>query len=124
MGRLIKVDYGSVGGGGVENATLLWTNPNPTSNFSAQTLALDLTNYGAILVEARFSTSGANKSIVYISKGSVDGQNERLVRCYASTNQRSLIVNDSGVTFDAANGAANCIPTRIWGVSTNIISDQ
>jgi hypothetical protein len=30
--------------------TLLWTNPNPTATFSAQTINLDLTNYDGVIV--------------------------------------------------------------------------
>lgn len=34
-----------------ERKTLLWTNPNPTSSFSGQTIAMDLSNYDAVEVE-------------------------------------------------------------------------
>lgn len=118
---LITVDYGDVGGGA--KADLLWTNPSPTQILSGL-VSLDLTNYDAVLIESRYNASVANKSIVYVEKGTVDGTDGKLSRTYVSSNQMIVEVSDSGVKFNIISGINACIPTRIWGVSANIILDQ
>lgn len=45
--------------GKVAKRTLLWSNPNPTSNFVAQTLSLNINDFDEILVQYRSSTNTA-----------------------------------------------------------------
>lgn len=40
---------------------LLWTNENPTSNFNAQTINVDLTGYEALVIKAESRNSGNNR---------------------------------------------------------------
>ena len=42
-------------GGGTEKPILLWTNPSPSSSFSAQTLNIDLTGYDYLIFEIKGS---------------------------------------------------------------------
>lgn len=44
---------------GAVSADLLWTNQSPTSSFAAQTVALDLSGYDAVLVEFSLSAGGS-----------------------------------------------------------------
>lgn len=59
---------------------LLWTNGSPSSNFAAQTLAIDFTGYDLILVDCCAST--------------------------ANTTKRSSIVTDYGCSFCGNNGTS------------------
>lgn len=116
---LVKMNCAN--GGGVSVGDLLWSNTSPSSTFNSQTVALDLTSYGWVVIETRYGTSGANKSMVLIEKGTVDSTDEKLSRGYASTAQRIATVTDTGVAFDNGilNGNTNnsyAIPTRIWGI--------
>ena len=60
---------GIIGGGSspVEpvdlSPVLLWTNPSPTSEFAAQTVSLDLTEYNGVIVEFNKSTNNQKLEI-------------------------------------------------------------
>ena len=111
---------------------LLWTNPSPLSNFAAQTLALDLSNYEGVLIESLINTASTLDGFrmpVFVPK---DG-NEYYVEAGqlkvvppasnlgATIYARFVTVTDSGVTFStgyagpSTTGASLCIPYRIYG---------
>jgi hypothetical protein len=49
---------------GAEAKELLWTNPNPTAEFVAQTISLDLSRYDAVAVEySMITTSNYHKTV-------------------------------------------------------------
>lgn len=113
---------------------LLWTNASPNSEFAAQTVAINLSDYGGILLETGSLQGGINvdKAFCYVRKAS-DYQALGSVRAghdgswgYVrgmSYGSRDVTVTDSGLTFKAGysdNGNlsnARVIPTRIWGVN-------
>lgn len=117
---------GDAVGGGSAQWKLLWQNPSETSQFAAQTITIDLSAYGALIVMLRNETgsdSGWNISNIVIkgrpTEGIVITGNNRLVR-------RIIAMSDTGVTFNNAerynsygtattdNSAA--IPARIYGI--------
>ena len=119
----------------VTEPVLLWTNTNPNAEFAAQTLQLDMSNYGGALIEAgslNWGVIDANaKTINYVRKQ--DGyQGLGSVRAgtissgsYSkgtSYGMRDVIVSDAGLQFmngyqdNGTQNNARIIPTRIWGV--------
>ena len=78
---------------------LLWENANPTSNFSAQTINADLTDYGQILVVFRQATSTVyvNKISLLIPDKGVPYAVTALVSSYLRI--RSATATNSGVEF-------------------------
>lgn len=101
--------------------TLLWTNPNPTSNFSAQTISLDLSNYDEVEVEAIMYMNGT--TAYYNSFRCKVGKSYTLNGISYKSNvllTRDCKVQTSSVYFDSgwANGANDgaVIPTRIYGI--------
>lgn len=119
---------GSVGGaeknsGGVQ-LTKLWANNSPTSNFTAQTISVDLTGCDLYAVQLRFSTGydygmemmffpvderQNNLTVVTIAQNRTGGRH-----CQYSIANKEM-------TFDGAsyNGSSNnsyAIPLAIWGV--------
>lgn len=112
---------GTSGGGGIQMA-LLWTNPSPTSAFSAQTVSLDLSGYDAVLVECTLTNSATSAHITGILlvgyAGNITGEG-------AGTNNyiyvRNADVQATGLTFGTGyrSGTAStsyCIPFRIYGI--------
>ena len=100
---------------------LLWTNSSPTSNFAAQTVALDLTEYSMVVVVFKFTTTlsyygmaiGVINGLTYVGS----------IIQYDSDDQvrREFTPSGSGVTFtDGRNktGVNNtyCVPVYIYGV--------
>ena len=111
----------------VPHYTLLWTNPNPTSAFAAQTISLDLSKYDAVEVVARQYTGD---QVVFSSKAEV-GKSGKLF-CYGYHDARELDarkyeVSTTGVSFQIgystmisdSSGTAtggNCVPYKIYGI--------
>lgn len=103
--------------------TLLWTNSAPTSNFAAQTVQLSLTNYDAILVKCRATTSAGQ----YFSNYCFKDETVNAVissKSYNGTNvySRGVQCTDTGVTFTtgysgSSSGAGNAIPVKIYGLT-------
>lgn len=113
---------GSTGGG--YSRDLLWTNPSPTTNFSAKTISVDLSDYSWFAVEIQFQTSqNVNPAL---QEFRVDEVQKLLVLTSTSNNRtggRHITWNATAktLTFDGAtyNGASNnsyCIPLRIYGI--------
>ena len=111
----------------VPHYTLLWTNPNPTSSFSAQTISLDLSKYDAVEVVARQFRSDP---YCFSSKTEV-GKSGKLF-CYGYDDARELdarnySVSTTGVSFEtgyyavisASSGstsASHNVPYKIYGI--------
>lgn len=100
---------------------LLWTNPNPSSDFGQQTVSLDLSNYELIIVIADNYSSPA--------MATVGGDGNLLTTNYAGNHrigQRKFTVSTTGVSFENAyysyaneNGSVNngmVKPQRIYGI--------
>lgn len=125
----VAMKYGAGGGVGGRSGssflTLLWTNPNPTSSFAAQTISINLNAYSWFAVHAKFSN--ASPSDLPLAIFPVD-DNDKRIQSAAGGNNRvgsrtfHYDTENKTMTFDAANynSAANnnsVIPLAIYGVS-------
>lgn len=120
--------YGGAGGAegsSSEYRKLLWTNPSPTSAFSAQTVSLDLSNYDDVEVEFMcWNTEQQEMASVTVAIGA----SGRMVSPLAVCAFRKFSVTSTGVAFETAqaypyygnwalatqNNA--CIPYHIYGI--------
>ena len=106
---------------------LLWTNPNPTSDFAAQTLSIDLSNYDGVVIE-----SARNDNAYFTRTAIQKGYRSHLYVVWAEAtgfgaNARPCRVEEASIVFDDAsayeyNGighgiASNTmqIPLKIYG---------
>ena len=126
------------GGGGME-ATLLWTNPSPTSAFAAQTVALDLSGYKFVLIEYSqdygFVTSTVMLPVPTITPSPGYAaynvyMNLHWVSSQFTIFQRRCQITATGIVFEDATEftAYNTslststnnqlgVPKRIWGIT-------
>ena len=109
----------------VPHYTLLWTNPNPTSAFAAQTISLDLSKYDAIEVVA--DGWAGNKcygsQVIYKNQLFAMSGGRKYFFCW-----RECSFNDTGITFSLARyinaynvwkvseSTTDCIPIKIYGI--------
>lgn len=115
-------DYSNKAFGG----TLLWTNPNPTSTFSAQNIQLSSSDYD--IYECIYViSSGVNDR--YLSSKSVKGKGFILefydgyekkggIRSISYTDATHLSVQQS--YYDGTGSATYCIPEYIIGYKTGL----
>ena len=99
---------------------LLWTNPSPTSSFSAQTVSLDLSAYQAVVIIPKFTTSSGS-----MRKGAFLRIGEH-TSCWEPDSggryiARNIRVNTDGVVFETGsnngtNSAAHWITCYIYGI--------
>lgn len=65
---------GLMSGGGEKQLELIWTNPNPNSDFGAQTISLNLSKYKQVLILASIGLGGYVGGVKNIpSSGAVSG---------------------------------------------------
>lgn len=107
---------------------LLWSNPNPTSSFSAQTIQLDLTAYKAvgIVFLSEPGTPIRTTNIFLLMKGLSYGEGSVVGGVLQYTKSRVIkAVTDSGVQFGDGYNATNqsdakdnskMIPLYIYGM--------
>ena len=120
---------GIIGGGSspVEpvdlSPVLLWTNPSPGSEFEAQTVSLDLTEYSGVIIE--FNQTDTRQRLttrVYAKKTddlSIFGCGFIADTAIA---RNILAVNNNGIQFGAVNtGTEVCIPSKIYGVKEYVV---
>ena len=107
-----------------EYKKLLWTNPNPTSAFNAQTIPLDFSNYDAIEIIIRADTANTYTLapiVTEVGKGGI------AFNSTAYNSVRQFTTTTSGITFTAAtyyssygNWSASStnalIPVKIYGI--------
>lgn len=109
-----------------EYRKLLWSNPNPTSQFAAQTVSLDLSDYDEVEVVSKPYSSDTsyfasrvkvgNKGMIYSQTGYGSP-----VRIYGT--QRNFTPTSTGVAFgdgldfSASTNNAYCVPYQIYGIS-------
>ena len=126
------------GNGGTEDLSpvLLWENSNPTAEFAAQTISLDLTDYVGVIIE--FFKSAAENNLltrIYVKKTDTAqfGGGFRIdANSTIGASGRNVTINDSGVEFtDGAAGWSvtsvttlntDMIPYRIYGVKAYVVS--
>ena len=107
---------------------LLWENSNPSAEFAAQTISLDLTDYAGIIVECYTNiTISVVCSRGYIKK--TDNTNIGVGTVYDSDTfargRRCNVTNDGVVFYDARTGSDTSneavIPYRIYGVKDYVV---
>lgn len=113
------------GGGGMGEPELLWTNPNPSATFAAQTISLNLSPYKAVGI--KISDTG-DVLHIYLNNGQfIDGY--FTAGCGAVATNPSLLIRvrviqnitNSGVVFGDAYSVnqkynQRMIPTHIYGI--------
>lgn len=111
------------GGGGGGAWTELWTNPNPTSNFAAQTVSLDLSGWSFIAIVTSFSASHDYQTTHLVRVGDTSPLDTGNLFTTMYTAKRSASVSSNGVTFSTGyrnttetTGTNYCIPLAVYGV--------
>lgn len=118
----IPMQFGSGVSGGETGISmrLVWTNPSPSSNFAAQTLALELGNYDAVVIYVKQDTStnyGAfcfaamDINTTIFTKGQTNG----------TMFGRYITASGAGITFSngysgSSTGAQYAIPLYVYGI--------
>ena len=113
---------------GLEIRKLLWTNPNPISNFAAQTISLDLSGYDAVDVVAVASRASGKMGTCRIYFDAPVAQGLYLLGDDATKHARDLTLYSDRITFQngyyqyMASGSSKttdsgqAIPYKIYGV--------
>ena len=104
---------------------LLWENGSPTTNFSGQKIALDLTEYAGVIVEFADDTSNSVLCTRLFAK-KTDTYGGKFGAGYGvSSNAWARIIDaldDTGVTIhDGTGGNQYVIPLRIYGVKEYVV---
>ena len=112
------------GSGGGASWASLWDNPDPSSNFSAQTVPLDLSDWTFIAIVTQYSTTSDNEAVHLIRVGGKSSMDTGSIASTMYFTKRSATVTSTGVTFTTGyrnttgtTGANYCIPVAIYGVS-------
>ena len=109
---------GSGGSGGGVQMTLLWTNPDPTANFSAQTVQGDFSGYDFFIVFFSFTSCGNCGASICgkTNKYSISGK-----AASGTAYSRYVTFSSAGAVFEtgyagSSSGAGYAIPLEIVGV--------
>lgn len=109
---------------------LVWENASQGSAFDAQTVSLDLSNAGFVIIEFRTTNTGTARPTVIIANGKMGNLNW-LANATANYEilliSRNATVSDTGIAFDkgyrktvssttATENNASAIPTRIYAI--------
>lgn len=113
----------SGGGGGGSSWTSLWTNADPSSNFAAQTVSVDLSGYSVIAIKYCAQTGQGRYACSMVIK---DGDSYYVTIGINSTSnnyyyKRGASADSSGVTFttgyrNTSESTSYAIPVAIYGV--------
>lgn len=103
---------------------LLWTNPNPNSSFSAQTLSLDLSGYDFILVATAYYIYFAGKHYAWNLLKVDDAFTQQLMVVRESNmSSREVTVSGTGIVFgggkintSGVTGNECAVPEFIYGI--------
>lgn len=129
----------TVGGGGGMDATLLWTNPAPTSTFAAQTVALDLSGYKFVLIEYSQDYGFITSTVMFPVPTITPSPGYAAYNVYINLHwtgsqftifQRRCEITSTGIVFEDAteftsyntSGSTSTnnnlgVPKRIWGIT-------
>lgn len=101
-----------------KNWVLLWTNPSPNSDFVAQTVSIDLTNYETIAIASY--DQGNSPGTFLFTKGVGTNVSWSYVRTWTGGGalyQRFLSISNNGVTFQA--GRMLDLPSNSYNANYN-----
>lgn len=109
----------------IRNSVLLWENPSPSSEFTAQYVTINASKYTHLLIEATVGTADPNYT--YASLIVKIGDKFCLSTIYNDISRRLGNTSATQIGFDAASrittyGQATqdntrCIPTRVYGLT-------
>jgi hypothetical protein len=117
---------------GVKQYVELWKNASPTSNFAAQTISLNLSDYDGVRIVWKPSTTGGERIITdgvigndYLFNFIANGNASAI----AELRTRKVTISTTGCSFTAGYGktitvtsagtqAGYCIPVSIYGIKT------
>lgn len=117
-----------------EYKKLLWTNPNPTANFSAQTVSIDLSDYDEVEVVTIVSRTSGKMGICHLYFTSPVSQSLAFLGDDATKHARDLSINTSGITFQngyyqymtsgqsKTTDSGQAIPYKIYGIKYERVS--
>ena len=107
---------------------LLWTNASPTSSFAAQTIAVNLSGYGLVLITYMMRTSINDILASPITPVGYGGMMATKNTGLANLRFRYFVSSVSGVRVEPATGTGGttvendfCIPYQIYGVKSAYI---
>ena len=112
---------------------LLWTNSDPTSAFSAQSVPVDLSSYDAVYIQFKYGTSATSWRTGMFAL--VDGNNYQAICMGDLTASSASIITaryfdvlTTGINFEggltkkttstsaASSSNGSCIPYQIYGI--------
>lgn len=118
----------------------LWVNEDPSANFPAQTITIDLSSYKKVLIKVRYgAASGIRENnfmqfVCDVGEGTIlwvmNYSNDFTAEFTPGVNYRLATVTTSGVTFTTCaikalnvngvptTGDAGCIPWAIYGIGS------
>lgn len=112
-------------GDNIDTRTLLWTNPNPTASFSAQSISVPCSDYDfiEILVTGisantqfnifRATTDGTNNWMLFQNNDNQGATNVNGFRIYGV---HSTYVQFLDAYFNNAMNNNYLVPQRVWGI--------
>lgn len=98
--------------------TILWTNPNPTNNFGAQTISVDFSNCDMYELVYYQSTTRTNRELssgrIRVGKGSIAHYGSGVMRAWDGSN--------TSLTFENASENQYLIPAYVIGYKTGLFN--
>ena len=98
---------------------ILWTNPNPTNNFGAQTIAIDFSNYDMYEVVFYQSTTRNEREL---TSGRIRTQKGSVLSYVPNNIFRAWNCTNSNISFENISDNSNLIPAYIIGYKTGLFS--
>ena len=99
---------------------LLWTNPNPTTAFAAQTISLDLSEYKYVVIVSKNSISNDPSPRAVDVFPVLDNYEAGLkIKGPSTSTSRTITISQAGITVTTSTGSpANnfVIPYKIYGI--------
>jgi hypothetical protein len=129
----LNTNYETVTAGALNcfgGVSLLWTNPDSSQNFAAQTVLIDLSAYKGVIVETIINSSKPITGLAMVGSGSqiinVSVYNNRMISAYRYFNVTSSGVvftnclkgqqTSAGSQFSESTDNTILKPTRIFGI--------
>lgn len=114
--KQVSTDGGSTWENFSSGAELLWTNSAPTSNFSAQTISLDLSSYDHVIVYVRSKSNLTNDNMQVFPKDNTTYKMASFYEGYNAPYLRDITVSNNGVVFGSCTNANSTFPLAIYGI--------
>ena len=107
---------------GLFNMDLLWTNPNPSANFGAQTITFNHDGYSMVLIGYYYGVVSSNQ--IEMSQYVVNNSASKWLQICSTGNRtggRSITLTATGATvgnaqYDGSQNNSYVIPIYIYGI--------